>query len=128
MPNGLNITDAVYGMTLFTTLYRDLVYAYNYGIARPGFAWRSPSPVTIETLDEKYIYRVEMPGVRREHVDVSLTERLLQITARGVDTDVYLPKDADADDIRAMFNDGLLTLHVLRARGPRTKKISIQAA
>lgn len=86
--------------------------------------------------DDHYYTRVELPGVKKSAVDVSLDERLLTIgverQADSESTDYFsgersltVPDGIDAEKVSAKLEDGVLTVMLPKAeqRKPRAIKI-----
>lgn len=106
--------------------------------------WR-PTVDLVET-PESFVFRVEVPGVAREDVEVevdqrSLTVRGLKRFTREVDQKRYhrmecsygrferrfaLPVDVDADGVRAELNEGVLVIRVPKQAGHVSRKIEIE--
>jgi HSP20 family protein len=104
-------------------------------------AW-SPA-VDIEETDDAYVVEAELPGVRREDVDIEMVGSELTITGemrererKGVlrrqtrrvgrfDYRVTLPNDVDADRIEANLKDGVLTVRVPKAERAQRRRIEI---
>jgi HSP20 family protein len=101
--------------------------------------WRPPTDV-YET-DEKYIGRVEIPGMRDGEFSVSVDNNILTIRGTRPDsterrafhqmeirfgefsTEVELPINADANQILAEYEDGFLHVFLPKAT-PRTIPVS----
>lgn len=111
--------------------------------------WTFNPVVDVLQQDDRYEIGVELPGVIREDVNVEVTDDMLVISgskerkqSRGEGQHrqserVYgsfqrsfrLPEDADADNIRARFDDGVLTVEVPRDESKRqsqSRRIEIQ--
>jgi HSP20 family protein len=104
-------------------------------------AW-SPA-VDIEETDDAYVVEAELPGVRREDVDIEMVGSELTITGemkererKGVlrrqtrrvgrfDYRVTLPNDVDADRIEANLKDGVLTVRVPKVERAQRRRIEI---
>ena len=108
-----------------------------------GGAW-SPA-VDIEEVDDAYVIEAELPGVKRDDVDVELREQELTISGElkerervGVlrrrtrrtgrfDYRVSLPSDADPEHVDASLHDGVLTVRVPKNADARPRRIPITA-
>lgn len=102
--------------------------------------------VDVRETDEALTLLVDLPGIQREDVDITVENRTL--TLRGerkfekeVDRDNYhrierayglfartftLPTNVRTDDVKATFADGVLTLVLPKAEESKPRKISIQ--
>jgi HSP20 family protein len=103
-------------------------------------------PVNISETRDGYRIEAPVPGFRPEDVDVTFADGILTIHAkrkqeqtRQEDTfmrrevafgdyrrQISLPGDVRDDDIKATFDDGVLTVVVPRAQKPEPKRIQIQ--
>ena len=104
-------------------------------------AWLPAADVS-ET-DAAYVVEIELPGVRREDVDVELDgnelvvtgevkerkrEGLLRRRTRRIGDFEYrvtLPGDLKADDVAASLAHGVLTVHVPKAQTSKHSKIEV---
>jgi HSP20 family protein len=86
----------------------------------------------LEELGDAWMIRMEVPGVRREDVDVQLAGRRLVVRAERKETerkgvlrrttrtagryslDVTLPGEVDPDDVEATLEDGVLEVRVAK--------------
>ena len=104
--------------------------------------------VDVVTKDNKLVTRVDLPGVKREDVNVEMTDGMLTLSGeRNKDTKeekdnyfreereygsfcrtVPLPKGVKADDVKATFTNGVLEVTVPLPRAavePAAKKIAV---
>ncbi|MET8809429.1 Hsp20/alpha crystallin family protein [Streptomyces sp. NPDC004546] len=104
-------------------------------------AW-SPMADLHET-DDAYVVEAELPGIKREDIDIEVSERELGITGeckererKGVlrrssrrtgrfEYRALLPADVKAEDITATLADGVLTLTVPKAKAATPRHIEI---
>ena len=105
-------------------------------------AWM-PAVETDET-DDAYLVRAELPGMKREDVDIELRGNELRITGEVNEEEkeaegkplrrrrgkfayrTSLPADADAQRIDAELADGILTMRLPKAAQARSRRIEIK--
>jgi HSP20 family protein len=101
--------------------------------------------VDIEETEDAWVLEAELPGVRREDVNVEVRDGELAITGelkererKGVlrrqtrrtgrfDYRVTLPGDVEADKIEASLEHGVLTLRVPKAPQAQPRRIEVKA-
>jgi HSP20 family molecular chaperone IbpA len=79
--------------------------------------------------DNGYKYQVDLPGVKKEDIDIKLDKKYCTITAiRKVDKETYninkyfsLPKYVDKNEVSAKMEDGVLTI-LLKEKIPEEEK------
>jgi HSP20 family protein len=104
-------------------------------------------PVDVSETDEGYTVRATLPGFKPEQVEVSVTDGMLSIEAkrseekteekgRYLRREVFsgnyrrqltLPGEVKPEDVKASFEDGVLTVRVPRAPRPQPVKVAITA-
>jgi HSP20 family protein len=114
------------------------------GLARPGSAPWSPLAEVSET-DDAYLVHVELPGVRKDQVDVQLADRELVISGDIKESEdgrrrrssrrtgrfeyrTYLPGDVKADQVSAQLADGVLTVTVPKSEATKPRRIEVKTA
>ncbi len=110
-----------------------------------GATWAPPLDV-YETPD-RFVIKVELPGVSGDEVDISVEDSTLQITGerkfyQGVSEDSFhrverrfgtfgrtlsLPSNANLQGIQASFDAGILTIDVPKVEEAKPKKVQIKA-
>jgi HSP20 family protein len=103
----------------------------------------------VDLLEDKdsLILRAEVPGMRKEDIDISLHENTVTISGERRDEKKYeegaqssrqersfgrftrslaLPKQVDTAQVRASYKDGILTVTLPKAAGARPRQIQIQ--
>jgi HSP20 family protein len=98
--------------------------------------------VDIEETDKGYKVSAELPGMDKDHVDISISDRYLTIKGEkkeekeekesnyiyreryfgSVERSLYLPENADGDKAKASFNKGVLIIEIPKKEGAATKK------
>jgi HSP20 family protein len=104
-------------------------------------AW-IPSADVVET-DDAYVIEIELPGVRREDVDVKLNGNELVVTGElkerkreglfrrrtrrcgEFEYRVTLPGDLRADEVEASLAYGVLKVHVPKAHSTKSNNIEV---
>jgi len=102
--------------------------------------------VDIEEQDDAYVVEAELPGVRREDVEIELSGSELMITGEAKEREregivrrrtrrvgrfeyrVRLPEQVDAEQIEAKLEHGVLTVRVPKSERAQRHKIEIQSA
>ena len=106
-------------------------------------AWMLPLDV-IETEDE-FIVKASLPGINPDELDISLTDNVLTIKGEikveeaedvryhlrerrfGMfQRSISLPVPVNADKVEAVYENGVLTLHIPKAEEVKPKHISIK--
>ena len=82
-------------------------------------------------LEEKdgYVFEVELPGFKKEQVSLSIDKNLLRITAERERRDkkvkanesYVIPSGADSSKIKAVLEDGILTVSFKKTKGSSIK-------
>jgi HSP20 family protein len=107
-----------------------------------GVLW-SP-PVDIEETDDAWVVAAELPGVKREDVNVELRDNELAVTGeikererQGIlrrttrrvgefELRVILPGETDPDAIDASLKDGVLTIRIPKATESKSRRIEVK--
>ena len=119
-----------------------------------GFGFPSPllseasgwSPlVDIEEQDDAYVLEAEVPGVKREDVDIEVVGNELMITGEIKERErkgavrrrtrrtgrfayrVRLPDQVDASKIEANLDQGVLTVRVPKAEKAKRQKVEVKS-
>jgi len=109
-----------------------------------GGEWWSPDFEVRETKDA-YVFKADLPGAKKEDIDISLHGNRLQITGKREETeetreDTYfacerrygsfarsftLPDTADTEHIKSELRDGVLSLVIPKKTEAQPRKIAI---
>ncbi len=119
-----------------------------------SFGWSAPrltdgttwSPmVDIEEQDDVYVLEAELPGVKRQDLNIEIVGNELAITGeikeqerKGVlrkqtrrtgrfEYRIGLPAQVDADKVDASLDNGVLTVRVPKAERAQRRKVEIKA-
>jgi HSP20 family protein len=104
------------------------------------------SPLTdVRETDDAYVLELELPGVKRDDINVELADRQLSVSGEvkeetereGVwrrrtrrygrfEYRTLLPGEADAEKVTATLSDGVLTVTVPKAAVTKPRKVEIQ--
>jgi HSP20 family protein len=102
--------------------------------------------VDIEEEDDAYVIEAELPGVKRDDINIELVGNELSITGeikererKGVvrrrtrrvgrfDYRVALPSQVDIKKIEAKLNEGVLTVRVPKAERAQRQRIEVKAS
>ncbi|MER6503288.1 Hsp20/alpha crystallin family protein [Streptomyces sp. NPDC001455] len=109
--------------------------------APAALAW-SPA-ADVRDTDDAYVIEAELPGIRRDDIDIEISGRELRITGdlkererEGVlrrstrrtghfEYRAHLPSDVRPDDVSAGLGDGVLTVTVPKAQAVKPRHIEI---
>jgi HSP20 family protein len=95
--------------------------------------------------DDKIVIKAELPGMKKNHFSVDVKDRVLTLSGeRNYDNEVkeenyyrrertygrfkrafHLPADADADNIKAEFKDGVLRVEIPKPEAQKPKQITV---
>ena len=101
--------------------------------------------VDVYETDQELVVKVELPGVKKENVEVSIRDNNLHIRGEKKEekeekTEAYhrvervygkfervipLPTDVKVEDAKAEFKDGVLEIRIPKAEGAKERKIEI---
>lgn len=87
--------------------------------------------------ENHFLISVDLPGVKKEDVNIELTEGLLSISGerkhRASEAGSWkfnkkftIPRSIDRDQVQANFENGVLELYLPKLKSAQTKKIEIQ--
>ncbi len=95
--------------------------------------------------EDKFVIKAELPGVKKEDVDVSVSDSMLTVKGKREageeikDEDYYfsessygtftrsinLPRDADTSDVEANMDNGILEITMPKRPEAKSKKINV---
>lgn len=124
-------------------LFHDLVYRRHPGTHFSDPAWSPPADLVVSKRDARVL--LELAGVPRESIQVSLRGRVLEVSGRREAPQepgdahyhraeiffgdfrrlVELPWDADPENIEAHYRNGMLRIRLLRAPAPQATEIEV---
>lgn len=94
--------------------------------------------VESQALEDRYVLRADLPGVRPEQIEITAEDGVLTLKAErnfeGEERSVHLqrrfalPEDADLDAIQARSQHGVLEISVNKVAKSAPRRIQIQAA
>jgi HSP20 family protein len=102
--------------------------------------------VDIEELEDAYVVEAEVPGVKREDVNIEVSGNELAISGEikvrereGIirrrtrrvgefEFRVVLPNEVNAEGIDAKLNDGVLTVRIPKAERAQRRRIEVKSA
>jgi HSP20 family protein len=98
----------------------------------------------LSETDDAYIVKVDLPGVRKDQVEVQVQDRQVSVTGEipepqdgegrhhrrsrrtgRFELHTYLPGDVSIDAVRAELADGVLTVSVPKAETSKPHKVEI---
>lgn len=105
-------------------------------------------PVDIKEFENKYVVKVEMPGIDRENIELDLHKNSLKISAeKKIETEennekkkyhksefrygnycrtLYFPREVDIDKCDAKLKNGILTIELEKLEKEEDKKKKIE--
>jgi HSP20 family protein len=102
--------------------------------------------VDVQETDKSFVFKAELPGLGKDDIEITLEENLLTLSgerelAEKDEGETYhriersygkfsrsftLPSQVDNSKVEASFNDGLLTIEVLKSEQAQPRKIEIK--
>jgi len=127
-------------------LFHDLVYRRHPASHFAEPSWAPPADLVVGERDARVL--LELAGVPRESIQVTIRGRVLEVTGRREPppraqgtayhrAEIYfgtfhrvveLPWEADADSVKALYRDGMLRVRLRRAPVPAPAEIEIEGA
>ena len=101
-------------------------------------------PVDIEETDDTWIVEAEIPGAKRDDIDIEVNDDEVEITGELVEREregivrrrtrrvgrfefrVTLPGQIEPDQIEANYSDGVLTVRIPKSEKARPRRVEIQ--
>jgi HSP20 family protein len=102
--------------------------------------------VDIEELEDTYVVEAEVPGVKREDVNIEVSGNELTISGETKEREregvtrrrmrrvgkfefrVTLPSEVNPEGVEAKLNDGVLTVRIPKAAGAKRRRIEVKSA
>lgn len=113
---------------------------FNAAVGAASPAYGKAFPVDLyEDKDNAYV-RADLPGVARDAIDIDLADNTLTIKAtrkRGegenaetvtFDRAITVPENVQADNVRAAYENGVLTVTLPKKEEAKPRKISVQVS
>jgi HSP20 family molecular chaperone IbpA len=95
------------------------------------FNVRSTINQTVEVIDDKLIWSIDMPGVKVDDVDVRAVERTVTIGAkrdkRSYNVTYNVPREYDVDSIDVSLCDGVLVAKFAKLAELEPRKIKVKS-
>ena len=87
----------------------------------------------LEDLPDKFVIYIELPGVRKEDIDLYASERELYVKAKRsiklprlpetIEIPIKLPAPIEVDKVKAKFENGILIVEAPKLKAPKSIKI-----
>ena len=112
------------------------------------FLSKNNSSMTIDMkeTDKEYLIKVDLPGVEKDKIDISIDNNLLTISSERsnihnqdddnfhfserfygkISRSVSIPKNVDIENIFASYIDGVLNINLLKINKSSTRNVKIQ--
>ncbi len=131
---------------VFRDLHAHLPNAWGFpaavGLSIEGSA---PAPADVVDLGESFELRVDLPGVPKEKVDLRVTGETVHVTAptepapseegrtylrrerseTGFHREIELPEPVRSDEVKARFENGVLTISVPKAHPVKERRVPL---
>jgi HSP20 family protein len=103
-----------------------------------------PAIVDVEETDDAYIVDLDMPGVRRDDVNVEVVDNTLRITGEVKEKErtgvlrrqtrrvgafehvMALPAEVDPENVEATLHDGVLTVRLGKASRAKPRRVEVK--
>ena len=116
-------------------------------VNQPAPEVKTFTPAVNEKVDDKgYYLEIDLPGVKKENIDISINDGILTISGERkfekkeekenytriesffgrFERSFKLPPDADVDNIEAKYEDGVLKIFIPKKQKSEGKKIEIK--
>ena|ERR1700735_1593173 len=96
----------------------------------------------LSETDDAYVIQAELPGIRKDQIDIQLHDRELAISGEIKDSEhgrkrrssrrtgrfeyrAFLPGDVNPDGVKAELSDGILTVTVPKSEAAKPHRIEI---
>lgn len=133
--------------SLFDDLFNDFPFGYSIAPLH-GDPLPAPGKIRIDVKENKdcLVIQAEVPGVKKEDIDVSVDNNVLTISAEvsqydadeendavihseryygSIRRSISLPAEVTADDATAKYEDGILVLKLPKSAKDSKRKISV---
>lgn len=132
---------------LFSDLFKDL--SFQRQLSKPFYELSIPESINIDISEtpEAFTLQADIPGVKKEDINVTIENRHVQISAQAqqekeekkdekvilseryfgyVSRTISLPADVDQTKVEAKYADGVLSLKLPKAQTQSNNRIAIQ--
>lgn len=108
--------------------------AFNSSFDMPNWVLENTiDDLTIDKKEDKFIVNIDMPGVDKEDISVSVDEDVLRLKAtrkkavsKRYDRTLYLPKNADIDNIDLVLSNGVLTITIPTLKNKKQSALKVR--
>lgn len=106
----------------------------------PTVSSRDWSPISAHETETGYRYDLELPGLNKDGLKVTLTDGVLAVkgqkrlfrdgaeTSVEVERSLLVPEDVDPEKVQARYVDGVLTLEISKREEAKPKTIQVKVA
>ena len=103
----------------------------------PSFSSHGWSPISAHETETGYRYDLELPGLKKDGLKVTLTDGVLAVkghkrlfregseTTVDIERSLVIPEDVDPDKVVARYLDGILTLEISKREEAKPKTIQV---
>lgn len=126
----------------------DVAFPAPSSLQRDGFFgnWQGEFPIDLYQEKDAFIVRAELPGFRKEDLNVEVADGILTVTGhqrnesksnekeketnvatqeRTVTRSIALPDQVDLDKVQATYEDGVLTVTLSKSEEAKPRQVAI---
>ncbi|MET0764360.1 MAG: Hsp20/alpha crystallin family protein [Blastococcus sp.] len=124
-------------------LYSRMNHLWESGVATDGATEGWVPLADIEETDDAYVIEMELPGVKKDDVDIEINGRELTVSGEVKEKEragilrrrtrkvgefhyaVTLPMEIDAENVKADLDDGILSITVPKSQKAKSRRVTV---